>query len=64
MENLTTFAPGILVIAIAWSLFWKGMALWTAVKNNQRNWFIALLVVNTLGVLEALYLLLWQKKEK
>ena len=64
MENLTTLAPGILAIAVVWSLFWKGMALWTAAKNNQRNWFIALLVVNTLGVLEALYLLLWQKKSK
>lgn len=63
MENLTTFASGILAIAIAWSLFWKGMALWKAAKNNQRNWFIALLMVNTLGVLEALYLLLWQGKK-
>jgi len=39
-----------------WSLFWKGLALWHAAKRSQPWWFIALLVVNTVGILEICYL--------
>lgn len=40
----------------------KGIALWRAAQLNQRNWFIALLIVNTLGILEIIYLLFVSKK--
>ncbi|OGM32319.1 hypothetical protein A2803_04050 [Candidatus Woesebacteria bacterium RIFCSPHIGHO2_01_FULL_44_21] len=36
----------------------KGFALWRAAKRGQQVWFIALLVVNSLGILPAIYLLL------
>ena len=35
----------------------KGLALWRASRNGQRVWFWVLLFVNTLGVLEIIYLL-------
>ena len=35
----------------------KGFALWRAGRNNHGGWFLALLVVNSLGILEILYLL-------
>jgi len=38
-----------------WSLFWKGLALWRAGRNNQKYWFIALLVLNTMGIFEMIY---------
>ena len=41
---------------MVWSLFWKGLALWHAAKRSQPWWFIALLVVNTVGILEICYL--------
>jgi len=44
------------LVLAAWGLAWKGLALWTAAKNNQRNWFIAILVINTFGILEMAYL--------
>jgi len=44
-----------------WSLFWKGLALWKSARNDERYWFIALLVINTLGILEMLYLFLFAK---
>lgn len=53
----------LLLLAVIWSLFWKGMALWRAAKQDQRNWFVALLVVNTLGILEILYLVFFAKKK-
>lgn len=45
-----------------WSLFWKGIALWRAVKKDQRNWFIVMLVVNSAGILELAYLFYFTKK--
>lgn len=46
---------------IVWSLVWKGLALWKAAKIGHRGWFVALLVVNTLGILEILYLYVFSK---
>ena len=47
---------------IIWVLFWKGYALWTTVKNNDKKWFIAILVLNTLGILEIIYVFYVAKK--
>lgn len=44
-----------------WSLAWKGIALWYAARNGQKWWFIALLVINTLGVLEIVYIVWFRK---
>lgn len=60
----TFFQPPILYLVIIWSLIWKGLALWRAAKNNQQVWFIALLVINTLGILEILYLFFIGKKKE
>lgn len=51
------------VIIMVWSLFWKGCALWTAGKNDQKRWFIALLVLNTVGILEIFYIFYIAKKK-
>lgn len=54
--------PMILIIIVAWSMVWKGLALWRAGRNNQLGWFIALLLINTMGILEIIYLLTAGKK--
>ncbi len=46
----------IIVLVQLWTLPWKGMALWKAAKSGNRKWFIALLVINTVGILEIIYL--------
>ncbi len=52
-------------IAISiWALVWKGFALWRAARNSQMYWFIALLVVNSLGILEILYIFVFSKMSK
>jgi hypothetical protein len=56
--------PFILVPVLLWTVAWKGMALWKAGRNNQPYWFVALLVVNTVGLLEIAYLIWFQKKRK
>lgn len=54
----------ILVLALLWSLPWKGVALWKAGRNNSIPWFIVLLLVNTLGILEILYIFVLGKKNQ
>ncbi|MFH1855428.1 MAG: DUF5652 family protein [bacterium] len=47
---------------IVWSVIWKGIALWKSGRNNQLKWFIAILVLNTAGILPIIYLKFFQKK--
>ena len=54
----------VVYFAIAvWSVVWKGMALWKASKKNQKYWFVALLVINTLGLLEISYIYFFSKRK-
>jgi len=59
-SSITSYLLEFLVLV--WSVAWKGVALWNASKHNQRNWFIAVLVLNTLGILEIIYLFRFAKK--
>jgi hypothetical protein len=54
----------ILYIIIIWSIFWKGIALWRSAQLKQRNWFVAILVLNSvsIGILEIVYLFWFAKK--
>ncbi|MCX6702788.1 MAG: DUF5652 family protein [Candidatus Wolfebacteria bacterium] len=51
------------VVLILWVFYWKGMALWKAARLKDKWWFIALLLINTLGILEILYIYIWSKRE-
>lgn len=53
-----------IAVAILWTLAWKGVALWRSAGLRQKWWFIAILLVNTLGVLEIAYLFLVAKNYK
>lgn len=53
----------ILILAV-WEAVWKGIATWKAARNNQLNWFIAILVLNTAGILPIVYIQFFQKKSK
>jgi hypothetical protein len=45
-----------LLLLMLWSLFWKGLALWHSSQRRQPWWFVILLVINTAGILEIIYL--------
>jgi len=60
---LLLLTPFFIVIAV-WSIAIKGYALWHAARNGQKEWFIALLVVNTVGILEIIYLIWFRPKPK
>ncbi|MBU4421763.1 hypothetical protein KKB41_02260 [Patescibacteria group bacterium] len=54
----------LLMLIALWTLPWKGVALWRAAKASQKAWFVILLIFNTLGILEILYIFLFSKKKK
>lgn len=51
--------PLIILVAL-WTVILKGFALWHAARAGQKWWFIALLVINTIGILELVYLLFFR----
>jgi len=67
MEQLFTQHNGLLMIIVAlvtlvWLLPWKGVALWKAARNRHLKWFIAILVLNTLAILDIFYIFVVAKK--
>ena len=60
--GVTAGAALVLVLVLSiWTLIWKGLALWKASKKNSIPWFVIILVVNTIGILEILYLFIFSK---
>lgn len=55
--NLTTVQVTILIVLAIWELIWKGLALWRAAQRRQLYWFVAILIVNSAGILPIVYLL-------
>lgn len=51
--------PLIFGIILLWNVPWKGVALWKAARNRQKIWFILLLIVNTMAILEIIYLFIF-----
>jgi len=56
--------PEVLVPLIIWSMFWKGWALWLAGNRKEKVWFIILFLVNTIGILDIIYIFMRRKKKK
>lgn len=56
--------PAIFIVLLVWSMIWKGIALWHSGRNNQLGWFVVLFVINTVGILEIVYLAFFQKPQR
>lgn len=52
------------VLLAVWTIPWKGLALWKAAKKGDKIWFMVLLVVNTLAILELIYLFFFSKENE
>ncbi|MEI6528091.1 MAG: DUF5652 family protein [bacterium] len=63
-KALAIFAPflgigfGLIIVLALWTIVWKGLALWKAARKGDKIWFVILLIVNTVGILEIIYLLM------
>lgn len=54
----------LVILAILWTLPWKAVALWKSARANDKIWFILLLVINTLAILEILYIFIFSKRKR
>jgi hypothetical protein len=70
LPGLSHFSPfvngiiaGFIFLLIIWTLVWKGIALWHSARNNQKAWFVILLVINTAGILEIIYIAFFRKNQ-
>jgi len=61
MTELSPQLLSFIVVVAIWTLPWKGVALWKAAKRKEMWWFIALLVINTVGILEILYIFIFSE---
>lgn len=67
MDNLAQvinmYGP-MLYLLLAWSFIWKGIALWHSARNKQLGWYIPLLIINTCGILEIIYIAFFRKNKQ
>jgi hypothetical protein len=68
-QNYQVFAltPGVkllFALLIIWSIVWKGIALWKAARNSHTVWYVVMLIVNTAGILEIIYIFGFSKKRQ
>jgi len=52
----------VMPIVIVWSTVWKGFALWRAARNHHLAWYLAMLILNTAGILEIVYIFAFSRK--
>ena len=62
MESFFEQNLWVLIILMLWVLPWKGYALWNAAQLRHKWWFIILLVVNTVAILDIIYIFAVAKK--
>ncbi len=62
-HDLSWLFPLIIPVIIIEAVL-KSVALWKAARNNQLYWFVALVILNTAGILPLLYILFFQEKRK
>lgn len=58
-DNLLVFTA----LVALWTLPWKGWALWLAARRGEKWWFIAILILNTLAIVEIIYIFFIAKRQ-
>ncbi|MGE5398514.1 MAG: DUF5652 family protein [Chitinophagales bacterium] len=54
--------PWVFTLVVIWSIVWKAIALWHSARNKQLGWYIAMLIINTIGLLEIIYLTFFRRE--
>jgi len=64
MEQILMGNQWVVWLIILWAIPWKGVALWKAARNSHKKWFVALFLVNTMAILEIIYIFYFSKERK
>lgn len=62
LSDIPVWFPFLILTLALWSIMWKGLGLWNTAKKGDIWWFIAILLINSLGILEIIYLFVVRKK--
>lgn len=62
--DITNLSTPWVVLVLLWSLVWKGLALWRAARRGETAWYVVLLIINTIGILEIIYYFLVAKSDE
>ena len=65
MDGLYDFASVLFWVILGimvWQMPWKAVALWKAGRNRHVWWFVAIFLVNTLAILEIVYIFAFSKQ--
>lgn len=54
--GLSAGMTALIVVLVVWSAIWKAWALWRAARNGALAWYIVMLILNTAGILEIIYI--------
>jgi 4-amino-4-deoxy-L-arabinose transferase-like glycosyltransferase len=63
LNSMYPWMPLLMLLFIAWTVPWKGVALWKAARNKHLVWFIFMLIVNSLAILEIVYIFGFSKSK-
>ena len=58
------FIVSVVIVLMIWSLVWKALAMWKAARRGDKVWFVVFLIINTLGILDILYIYVFSKDDK
>ncbi len=62
MHSLRVIVNIVGAIIIVWTIPWKIYAVWLAAKHDHKRWFVALVFLNTISILEMIYVFKVEKK--
>jgi hypothetical protein len=62
MEKFPAYVNILGVVLALWTIPWKVYAVWTAARNDQKKWFLALIILNIMSILEIYYIFKIAKK--
>jgi len=63
-STLSSAQVVLLMMLVIWSLIWKGIALWRAARKGDTAWYVLLLILNTIGIVEIFYIIFFSKDKK
>lgn len=46
---------------LVWTMTWKAIGSWKAARNGHLIWFLAIFIINTVGILPIIYIFFFQR---
>jgi methionyl-tRNA synthetase len=64
MQNLSWLNLSLLIVGAGWSAVWMSIALWKAARRKDIIWFVIILLIHTMGILDIIYIFFISNKKQ